>query len=600
MPVLHIQPEHPLLGLSQERYLEYYREHGPVETDALVSRLNAAIVAEREDPFTAAYRPDHWRAADARLAEDTLVCIFGGNRSGKSTYAAYTAAHVLVDGPSWLPEGRRMAKPPVVACFHSSERSSILQQQALIYQQLPRAWRDIKRLGAKAKVSYTVATGFSDSILVLPNGGTCVFFNYKQDVSVLEGYEFDFAWLDELFPAVWLETIEYRLATRRGRLLATFTPVRGYTSSVASIVAGGEVVETAALDERVFADGPELGRGVLVPGCPAGHVPVRLKCRRPRASALWFLSQWNVYSPFEEIVERVTGQPDAVRLIRCAGWAARTEGGVFARYSPAAHVVPLERFARLAGEAGAVRYCVTDPGGRKNWFIKWYLITAGGHIILYREWPDWEGHGEWAVPATSDSVRPGALAFRAGPAQMSGAGKGIADYKRLILELEGWVWDGAAGTWDGGKAEKIALRLIDPRFGGMAVPGGEHETSIISLMEEEQKDGRGRVVGPAMVWDSAPAAAAKDGMTPVGIGIQLLNDAMSWDESQPLSPLNCPRWYHTPNCQQSALAYREYTGAGGERDPLKDIIDPDRYLLNYDPRPLAPGEGVATGGGACH
>ena len=39
---------------------------------------------------------------------------------------------------------------------------------------------------------------------------------HMQDVRVLEGYEFDGVWCDELVPQEFIDALEYRLVTRRG------------------------------------------------------------------------------------------------------------------------------------------------------------------------------------------------------------------------------------------------------------------------------------------------------------------------------------------------------------------------------------------------
>ncbi|MDR1817552.1 MAG: terminase family protein [Puniceicoccales bacterium] len=630
MPIEHIQPSHPVMGLTQEQYLKIYRERGGPETDDLVRRLNAAILLERSDPYRGCYVPWYWREVEEALMSETSVTIFGGNRSGKSTFAARAVVRVLVEGPPWQDEETRARRPPMVACFHANEKSSRLQQQKLIHYFLPREWKGLssdRKTGAK--VNYTPTNGFTDNIITLPNGAQCLFFFYNQKEDVLEGFEFDLVWMDELFTVPWMEAADFRVSTRRGRVLKTYTPITGYSAAVNADIAGGVVVRSAPLDERVWADrrdaqgrppvlapdavylpeegcaGAGDGEGAIVlrdcgergGGVPRGEVPVKMRCRKARSVAFWYLTQWNAYNPFGEILDKVSDKPLEQRLIRTAGWATRTEGGVFGKYGPA-HIVSVQRWREVVSKGGGLRYCVTDPGNAKNWVIKWYLLTPQNHIVLYREWPDVETYGEWAVPADGAS---GGAAFRAGPAQKTGRGRGILDYKRIVMEAEGWRWDEARGEWDGSAAEKIELRLIDPRFGAMEVPSDRQEsTSIIELMSDEQRDGKGRVVGPRMEWEPAPAGAARDGTTPVGVGVQMLCEKMSWDDSQPMSVLNCPKWYVVESCRQSDLAYREYTGSAGALDPLKDLVDPDRYLLFFNPEWYEAQAMEVRGGGAVH
>ena len=36
-------------------------------------------------------------------------------------------------------------------------------------------------------------------------------------------------------------------------------------------------------------------------------------------------------------------------------------------------------------------------------------------------------------------------------------------------------------------------------------------------------------------------------------------------------------------CEQSIQAYKEFTGMDGEKGALKDVVDPDWYLVKYGP-----------------
>ena len=49
--------------------------------------------------------------------------------------------------------------------------------------------------------------------------------NYAQKRDVIEGGEVDLIWCDELVPLDWIETLRYRIVTRSGKLIVTFTPI---------------------------------------------------------------------------------------------------------------------------------------------------------------------------------------------------------------------------------------------------------------------------------------------------------------------------------------------------------------------------------------
>jgi len=515
------------------------------------------------DPWRHGWRPPVWQTVETHLAADTDEALaMGGNRSSKSEWAAF---HVVDDQ---LREPNREW-----ACFHSSHDSSIRQQQSRIYKYIPPEWRNLGKQGKLVNVSYTVKTGFSDQIYILPNGSRGYFFNYSQDLRVIEGYEWDGCWCDELVPVDFLEAIRFRLVTRRGKLLITFTPIEGYSQTVAEYLAGAEVAQS----ERA----PLLpAHKELVRGCPPGHMPRELVCRNRARRVFFFWTSDNLFNPYEALVRKLEGQSEAKVKERAYGWPEKQLGNAFPKFG-AAHIVRRERVPQRV-----TRYRVADPGEAKNWFVKWFAVDEFERVFIYREWPDMQRYGEWAMPcAKNPDGKPG-------PAQRTEFGRGIIEYKRLILELEGWVWDEGKGCWDGSNAERIFEAIIDPRMGGAEVPSVEEGTSLIFLMEDEQRDRQGRVIGPSMVWRPGPAGAIRD-------GIQLINDRLDYDTGQPLTMANSPKLFVVDDCQQSIYAFREYTGLGGEKGAMKDVIDPDRYFhkagVGYidDATP-------ATRGGGCY
>ena len=547
---------HPVLRLpTREQLLAM----DPAERVELFRKREDLIRLEREDPLRHGFEPPTWREARALLVDNDTLGLFGGNREGKSRFAAKYSVQQLVERPGtqW-------------GFFHSSEQSSINQQQPLVHLHLPPEWRNVGRVGTGVYVKWTKATGFSQQKFILPNGSGGYFWNYKQDVGVFEGYELDGVWFDELVPLQFIEAMAFRLGQgRRLVQLITFTPVRGYTATVGKLVVGARVVKS--LPAMLLA--PEQ---VHVRGCPPGHMPYVMAGRDPRTAALFFHLGSNPYGAAHEVEQKLIGAPLGKIKIRAYGWADKAVANAFPKYGPA-HLVTRKRFEEIAAKGGT-RYWVCDPGGTKNWFMKWYLVTPQGHAIVYREWPDHPTHGEWAVsPAEAQDESAGSRRwdFRPGPAQRSEAGRGMRDYKRLILTLEGAVWDERTKAWDTTKAEKIERRFMDPRFGGMEVPSEEEGTSIISLMADEQRDSSGSLAGPSMDIEPAPASRVDE-------TVQMINERMDWDETAPLSAMNCPTWYVVDDLLQSRLAYEQFTAAGTERDALKDIIDPDRYFVKAD------------------
>jgi hypothetical protein len=546
------RPEHPIYPATTDLLDVLVKEKTEEEINAFIVHRNEQIKKMEQDPLRHGVKLDPWKEMRNLLVDHSEVLIMGGNRASKTVGCVDYVVDTMVNGPAWL-DGREKERRKGnlnIACLHSSAKSSIVQQQWEIYKYLPPEIRDMgkSKKHRHANVTFQRKTGFSDNMLILPNGNMCLFFNYNQEVGDLEGYEYDLVWCDELVPKAFIEALRFRLATRSGRLLVSFTPVQGFTPTVKMYVAGSVTDKTKPADPRLF---PELTNSKgklpkLIKDCPVGHMPFTAKCKDPNAAIIYYHSIDNPY-------------------------ATRMDNGAFPKFSKH-HIFNQETWAGVQRQEGA-RFCVADPGGNKNWFIKWYFCTRNGEVYLYREWPDMMQYGEWAIASEK-------LDYKAGPAQRMSFGNGIEGYKKLILELEGWKYDEERGIWDDSDAEIIEERIIDPRF-GVDDRFGEG-TSIINMMEEEQTDWRGLVVGPRMWWNQARGNASKGGLKPTEISIQMINELMDYNDEKPVNAMNCPRWYVHERCQQSIFAYQEFTGMGTEKDSLKDIIDPDRYLVSSD------------------
>ena len=526
---------------------------------SLIAAREQAITLAATDPLQHGFGLEPWVRADELLTSADELLILGGNRSGKSEYCARRAVQALV-----------AKERATVWCLHSTADSSVELQQPVIRRWLPPEWRAAGKKGTTTNVRWTDKGGFPDGVFVLPNGSRCRFLNYSMNVSVIEGGECDLIWCDELVPQEWVETLRYRLVTRAGKLLISFTPVKGYSRVVHEYMAGG-VVQSGRPAPLLPAS------QVHVPGCPPGEMPYVLQPFRKNARAICFHTECNPFGGYAQLVKMLDGKTRAEVKIRAYGWAERLEGRTFPKFDPGIHGVPAEKIP-----AAGTRYCVADPAGSKNWFIKWYLVDDLGRVFLYREWPDLERFGEWALPGEKADGKPG-------PAQTLEAGRSITGYKRLILEAEGWRWNGK--EWEEGPgAERIHERLIDPRLGGAAVPSAEEGTSIISLMADEQRDAEGRLAGPPMDWTPAPGVSIEE-------GIQSINDWLDWDDRAPLTALNCPRYYVSTACGQTLYALLEYTGRDGLKGALKDVVDPDRYLFRAGPERVTETTYLASGGG---
>jgi len=580
IPKEWLQP-HPVLPLPPRAVVAAWvaqGEAGVKHIERMLRERAEKIDLERADPLRHGYRPPTFLKARELLTTHDELFMSGQNRSGKTRCATEIAVGDLVENPGrhWL-------------FFDTSQNTSIDKQQKAVFQMLPPEWRKLAMGSGRAKqpggiyLNYATATGFTNFKFVLPNGSVGIFGNYKQDVTIYEGYEIDGVWFDENAPLSFIEAMAYRVGRgRRMILLFTFTPVAGgapvFTASVQRFFSGATIVETKAASLLA-------ANQVHVKGCPRGHMPYVLQCRNPKAAVLFFHYGSNPFGANDEVRDKVKESPAPVVKVRAYGWVDKLVQSAFPKFKRSVHTLSRERFDQIA-KLGGTRYVSADPRPGKNWFIKWYFVTPQGWMIVYREWPDLPRFGEWALPPSDDPHGGMRIDYRAGPAQRTESGRGLASYKALLLEIEGWNYNEATKQWEAtAQTERIERRVMDARFGGSPVPSQEEGGTIIEMLEEEGNvDKQGRVM-PAMMWEQAPGSSLHG----AGSALEMIVGLMDYEENQPLSVLNCPQWYVVDDCQHSILAYEEFTDSGSLKDALKDPVDCDRYFVKSDCGFVNPG-----------
>ena len=514
---------HPIMvAPTAEQIAAIVKNKGIERACELLQLREDKILAEHMDPFRHGYEPQHWKIAD-ELIEDPAaseLMIFGGNRASKTEYAAKRVAQFLSRNP-----GKR------AWCVHTTNMSSVQMQQPIVYKYLPAEFKNAKK-SKITNIGFTQKNGFTDNTFVLPNRSQCWFLNQSQDIKVIEGGEVDLIWIDEEINADWLRTLRYRTATRRGKIILTFTPISGYTSVVKEFVSG--MMITKSLPASMLKD------TINVPGLPKGEMPHVAKCRNPSSRVIWFHSELNKYSPFDEIKRALHGRTNYEVKIRAYGYAESLAGSQFPKFGEW-NIIPASQIP----EKGT-NYMAVDPAGARNWFMLWLRVDEHGRKFIYREWPGID-LGEWAIPGDKTDGKPGT-------AQRNGAGRGINDYKALIRELEG--------------DEDISDRFIDPRAGGTQAIGKEGGTSLIDLLQED----------PEPMWFT-PAAGLR-----VEDGVSIINDWLAWDKDQPLLAIeNEPKLYVSEECKNIIYSLREWTGADGDKGATKDPVDVLRYLAVMNP-----------------
>ncbi len=525
-PIIHLPTEEEIVGLAQRI--------GAQKTADILQRREEKIQAEITDPYRHGYEPESWADADALLMNGNELLIMGGNRAGKTEYAAKRVMQLLCTRPNSR-----------IWCLHTTSQTSIQMQQAVIWKYMPPEFKNAKKTKV-TNIQYSQKNGFTDATFVLPNRSQCFFMNYGQEKKVIEGGEPDLIWCDELVPQDWIETLRYRLVTRSGKMILTFTPITGFTPVVKDYVAGCRIKKTR------FAD--LLPETQNVPGIPKGHMPYIAECSKGSANVIWFHSILNRYSPFEQIKLALRGRGPYEIKIRAYGWAESLAGSQFPRFGEA-NIIPADQIP----EEGT-NYMAVDPAGSRNWFMVWLRIDEHGNKFVYREWPD-ISMGEWALPSEKPDGRPG-------PAQKQGAGMGLTEIKEHILTLE--------------NGEEIAERYIDPRAAGSPVINKEGGTTLLQLLDEE----------PCAMYFT-PAAGLR-----LEEGISIINDWFAYDQNQEISAINQPKLFISEECHNLMWCLREWTGLDNEKGASKDPIDALRYIAVMQPDYGGSDTYKAIGGGS--
>jgi hypothetical protein len=495
------------------------------------------LAKEAEDPLRYGYEPAVWALADAEraaLRERFPVGVIeelnlGGNRAGKSERAAKRVIQLMMSKPK--------AK---VWCLQANERSSIENQQSLLWKYLPPEYRTESgklRQGATTKINFSQAGGFTDSVFVMPNGSQCVFKYYSMKVTDIEGAELDCAWADELVTPDWIEALKFRLVSRSGVLHITFTPVTGYTATVSQYLNGAKIIQEVPAELL-----PKRGKDGELSGFEM--VPRVMQPVRPDARIIFFHTQDNLFplNNYESMKMQLSGGTREHVLCRAYGFPLRSRTARFPKFRDQVHVV---RAADIPKQG--TNYHIIDPCSGRNWFMIWVRVDIRGRMFVYREWPcakryiEGVGYpGPWAVPSgqRADGDR--------GDAQKP-FGWGITRYREEIERLE--------------KGESVWLRLMDSRFANSSTMGKEMVTTLLEECAE---------VG--LECEPAPGEHIDE-------GVDLINDMLDYNVEEPISATNEPRLFISEDCENVIYGLKEWTGSDGRHGASKDCVDVVRYAV---------------------
>lgn len=382
----------------------------------MLEARDKAIRMARHDPLNYGYEPDVWLVARAMLGRASIpkvrrillaertgwdeatcwerwseelcvrlglkhrlseVLIPGANRCAKTEFGAKLCHEVGLEG------GRK------IVIGSQKQEKSVEVQQARLWRYMPPAWRQ-NLLGVNAReeyIKFSDKNGFTGNGFITANRSRFGFVFYTQRLQdVFEGEEGNLYWMDEEVDQSWLATMRYRVASVRGQIVVTFTPVSGYTPAVGEYQDGMRVVrwchgymlprdggesapwaaagltrgEMETLERDTAAKLPptvpyarsedcvgwvtgewgEIGENAE-PGRVWERVPRVALCRDDERGIVWFHGCDNPYgNPLEVIKKAMLSRRarDEIRT-RVYGMALRQAGKRFAAFDRRVHVV---------------------------------------------------------------------------------------------------------------------------------------------------------------------------------------------------------------------------------------------------------------------
>lgn len=497
------------------------------------------------------------------------MTIIGDNRSSKTEVASWYFVKTLISGPD------KMAW-----ALHTSAKTSIDVQQKRIYGYLPLEYREAKERRASGghkitKMGFSEADGFSNGVMVLPNRSKGRFLYYGMKLEDVEGAELDLAWADELAPQKWVSAIRTRLTDRNGVFLLTFTPIHGYTETVADICDGATTL--AKVPMRFF---PEEDKPKLQRTRRGGHV------------VYFHAMHDNPFTNRQAWLKEFGNQSRKQMRRRGEGIAEQAFGVAFPIFNSEVHVVDP---SRIPSEGTRYHFC--DPSAGKPWCNIYILVDPRGTRWIYMEWPcpliyvPGVGYiGEWAVSdPDTDETKQRADGYP-GPGQ-DYLNWGVARYKQEFERIEsGESIEGLIdlkGAHGSGVKVEVFERQMDSRARSRKLDArGETGTSLVELCEE---------VDLYFEAASGKRIGIGDGS---GDGIDLVSDWFYYDTERPLEPFtNEPKTYISSECLNLIWALEHWTGKDGQKGACKDWIDLLRYAAEADPVYVPERERKSVGGG---
>ena len=543
------------------------------------------------------------------------VLVNGGNRTSKSDMAAKKCDQLAL----------HKTGAQVWALFEKMEESQ-LKQQPLFWRYLPPELQHDDRSGKPTYIGYKRATGFSESRYVLPNNSLVAFRYYTQDERMAEGGDLDMVAPDELMPLSLVDSLIKRTSTVRGKLLLTFTPIEGYTPTVAAWQTGMTVIrdkpayllpmddkeplihtelgltreeleelEAAELGKRV-ARAPESrpedicqwldDEGTHTPLAPeaAGRafewMPRVAKCVNEDMAVIWFMPSDNPYGTPRMVIKDNMGaaQRKGRDEIRCRvyGKAVKQFTMNFPKFTADIHCLP-----RAKIPPKGINYCLHDPAGDRSGALL-YIRTTPTCDYVYREFPGnypVPGHGVPGPWAKTSGRNKGKNDGDRDDGQREFAGCGLEFYRFVMAWLEGWsdfrAWareghgfdeipdEDVVGAW---YDENGTEEPIDMRYMDSR-PAGAHTGNgpdRTTLLEVYNNN-------TGTYWVQAPGLRIEE-------GVRLINDALDFRKNDANEIVQAPKLIICDQCVNTIFALGTWQNADGSKGATKDWIDLLRYF----------------------
>ena len=529
------------------------------------------------------------------------LLVMGANRSGKTDFGAKSTQ-------MWAAE-----MSGGMALFLAQQfQQSALTVQPRLWHYMPGEWKR-KHMGDDWYVHYKDLKGFSDAQFQVPTGTKVVGKFYSQEPKdALIGCEAGWAWADELVPEEWVAELGRRLASRKGKMLLTFTPIEGYTPVVKGFLDGARVMRSSPAyllprdggeqlpwvavgltreEWRARAAEVRAGRLPTVPASrpedclawadgeapaeppeAAGRVferaPRVALCMDPHKAVVWFQTSDNPYGDPSELISREMGTgAERVRKV-LYGIATKSRSCKFAEYDENRHTV-----ADAAVPALGINYCFLDPGGGRNDALTWIRTTPEGDYV-YREWPGSYRVFGVGVPApwAKTSGRRGGINDGERDEGAESFGFGFLRMKYEVARLEGWAdWEKWARDVERGDLE-------------------DGRTPDEEEMEEWDEENGARERIAARWMDSRPAAQGRQMGMEVQTLLDLWNACGGWDwqtapggaieegEGMIQKALADGTLHVAESCRNVRFALATYTGKDGQKGAVKDWIDMLRWF----------------------